>query len=225
MLPDEDAEGFAARVAEVFGRVATDIAEEDAVHENPISGQLTGRVKESLREFKTPNIVWSVDGAGPDHGRAGLRARQLTSQGRSGSEEKPLGADIIFCLDIQTSTYSVQKGFLAQAKVLPYQQLLETDVAIALREQCKKMLSVTPASMVFLYSANGIHVVPATAVAASTSRDIYRLPTYDVRILFYDFAICWFGDPIITSTDKASLEKLKTLAGAREALLFKGRSI
>lgn len=224
MLPEEDAEGFAGRVAEVFGRVATDIAEEDAVHENPISGQLTGRVKESLHSFRTPHILWSLDAAKPDEGRAGLRTRQLTSQGY-GSEEAPLGADIIFCLDIETSTYSVQKGFLAQAKVLPYRSLLKTDVAIELRKQCRKMLSVTPASMVFLYSANGIHVVPATAVAASTTRDIYSLPTYDVGTLFYDFAICWFGDPTITSTDKASLENLKRVAGVREALLFKGRGI
>jgi hypothetical protein len=221
MLSTEDTSEFARKVAEAVTRVAEDYAVGDAVHENPISGQLTGRVKETLDGFETANVRWQVETASDIKGRARLRTRQLTSQG-AGSEETRFGADMIFCLDIELRDYVVRKGFLVQSKRLAHGKHLDKTTADELRRQCAKMLAVTPASMVFLYSENGIHVVPATAVAASASYDIYNLETYDVGVLFRDFAICWFGDPLLQATDQASLERLRELADAREALLFKG---
>ena len=223
MLSEDDASLFGGKVAQAIKNVAEDYAAGDVVHENPFSGQLTGRIKETLRQFETPRVRWQVDSAS-DKGRARLRARQLTSQG-TGSEETKFGADIIICIDIALSDYSVKKGFLVQSKRLEPGKLLDKATADDLRGQCSKMLSVTPASMVFLYSEVGVHVVPATAVAASTSYDIYSIPTYDMGILFKDFAKCWFGDPLIQATDPASLERLRALAEARDALLFKGRPI
>jgi hypothetical protein len=223
MLSYEDIEGFGGKVSQAIDRVVEDYAAGDAVHENPFSGQLTGRVKETLREFETSGVRWQVDSAS-DKGRARLRARQLTSQGAD-TEESRFGADIIFCLDIGLSDYNAKKGFLVQSKRLEPGTHLNKVTSDELREQCSKMLAVTPASMVFLYSSRGVHVVPATAVAASTTYDIYTLPTYAMRVLFDDFAMCWFGDPLLQATDPASLERLRALAEAREALLFKGQPI
>jgi hypothetical protein len=221
MLTLEDIHGFGAKVSEAIDSVVEDYVDGDAVHENPFSGQLTGRIKEALRQFETPRIRWQVASASEDKGKARLRARQLTSQGFD-TEESRFGADIIFCLDIVLSDYNVKKGFLVQSKRLEPGELLDKKTADDLRRQCSKMLAVTPASMVFLYSKTGVHAVPATAVAASTTYDIYGLETYDIQILFNDFAMCWFGDPLLQATDPASLERLRALAEAREALLFKG---
>ena len=88
MLTPEDVDGFATKISEAIQSVVEDYAVGDAVHENPFSGQLTGRVKETLREFQTRTVRWQVDTASEDKGKARLRARQLTSQGAHTEESK-----------------------------------------------------------------------------------------------------------------------------------------
>ncbi|MCA1401332.1 hypothetical protein [Bradyrhizobium sp. BRP56] len=224
MLSFDDVNAFGERVSEAVSRVAEDIASGDAVHENPISGQLTGRIKESLTGFETENVRWQVDTAPEAKGRVRLRARQLTSQGGD-SEETRYGADIVFCLDIELRDYVAKKGFLAQAKRLVYGDWMNNGAMKELREQCAKMLSITPASMVFLYSKEKIHVVSAVAIAASKSNDVYSIPTYNIDILFRDFAMCWIGDPLLQATDTESLERLRRLSDARSAVLFRATSV
>lgn len=214
-----------SKITNAIGRFASDIKSGDVVHEDPMSGQLTGRLKEALQDYQTPNIVWQAEQVtNPDKGRAKLKARQLTSKG-SGSEETEIGADIIFCIEIETPEYSIKKGFLVQAKRLPFYKPMPTSELSILQDQCRKMLDVSAASFVFLYSDRGVHAVPASTVASSKSNNIYELPTYSCETLFFDFAICWYGDPLLQATDLASLSSLCRLTSADEALLVRAKEV
>jgi hypothetical protein len=219
MIDGEDATDFASRLAGATNRVVRDYREGDVVHEEPFSDQLCGRLKETLEGFETDNIVWQADVAVADKGRARLRARTLTKN----VEEPALGGDIIMVLDVETPEYVIKKGFFAQAKRLERGASIETREHKRLLEQCDKMLSVTPASMVFLYGRHGVHVVPAAAVAQHKGPNLYDIQTYSLEVLYTDFALCWFGDPRIVATDRASLEDLRARFDAEAAIRFIGR--
>jgi len=221
MLDEADADGFATKLAAATGRAVRDYGDEDVVNEEPFSDQLCGRLKETLESFKTANIDWQVDVAQASLGRGRLRARTLAKH----KEEPDLGADLVMTLDIDTPTYSVRKGFLAQAKRLQPGKLLSNEKHRELIGQCDRMLSVTPASMVFLYSTEEVTVVPAAAVMALRHTNLWKIVTYEIEILYRDFAICWFGDPRLQSTDRQSLEGLRAATGANAALRFSGRQI
>lgn len=218
MLEEEDAELFAAKLAGATARVVGDYADGDVVHEEPFSDQLCGRLKETLQDFQTPNVRWQVDVAvgGEDAGR--LRMRSLTKH----KEEPRFGADLVMVLDLKLRGYSVRKGLLAQSKKLEVGERMSLAEWRRLRGQCEAMIDVTPASMVLLYSTSGVMPVSAAAVRAYDHRDLHRLVRYDMDIFYKDFAICWFGDPLIQATDPAALEALRILADARAAVRFAG---
>ena len=220
MLEEADAEEFAAQLAGATMRVVHDYDGEDVVGEPAFSDQLCGRLKETLEDFETPTIRWQADVATHLKGYGRLKARTLTPW----KEEPELGADIVMVLDVDTPDFVVRKGFLAQAKRLDPGKLIDTSEHGRLIEQCEKMLYVTPASMVFLYSAKGVHVVPAAAVIQHKGRNLYDLVTYDAFVLYRDFAICWFGDPRIQATDRLTLASLRETLDANAAVRFVGRA-
>lgn len=219
MLAPEDADEFARKLAGATARVVQDYASGDVLHEEPFSDQLCGRLKETLQDFSTENIDWQVNTATRKLGRGRLSARTLTKT----KEEPEFGADIVMALDIETEGYSVRKGYLAQAKRLEKGQLLRSDEHRRLLNQCERMLSLTPSSMVFLYSKQDVTVVPAAAVLALKHFDLWKIETYEPRILYRDFAICWFGDTKLQATNPASLEGLRSLVDANSAIGFVGR--
>lgn len=220
MLEEEDADEFAARLASATTRVVRDYDDEDVVGEPAFSDQLCGRLKEALEDFETPTIRWQVDVAAHLKGYGHLRARTLTPW----KEEPELGADIVMVLDVDTPDFAVRKGFLAQTKRLDPGKWIEPGEHRRLIEQCERMLYVTPASMVFLYSTGGVHVVPAAAVLQHKGRNLYDLVTYDTSILYRDFAICWFGDPRIQATDRLTLASLRETLDTNAAVRFIGRA-
>jgi hypothetical protein len=71
---------------------------------------------------------------------------------------------------------------------------------------------------------SAIPVIPATAVLAADAENLWSIPTWNYRIIFFNFAICWFGDPRFQLTDPVTLEGLRTLLDARAALRFVGQS-
>lgn len=219
MLHEGDAEGFAEKLFGATERVCADYGAGDVVHEEPFSDQLCGRLKETLEDFETENVRWQAEMATAPKGRARLRARTLTK-----TKEEPLfGADIVMTLDIETDDYSVKKGFLAQAKRLDLGKRLDNSDHRKLLNQCERMLKITPSSTVFLYNQRGVHPIPATAVLSLRSHELWEIVTYSQRILYYDFAICWFGDSRLQATDAISLEGLRTLVDAETAVRFIGR--
>src|ERR1044071_6929722 len=117
MLKKEDADAFARKVSNAVERVALDYSKGELVHENPFSGELSGRIKEALHEFETPNLIWQTENSSGDKISARFKSRQLTYQGVD-SEESFFGADLIFCLDVESQGQKIQKGFLVQSKRL-----------------------------------------------------------------------------------------------------------
>jgi len=221
MIDRDDATDFAKKLAGATNRTVRDYLEEDVVFEEPFSDQLCGRLKETLEGFETDNIIWQADVVSAEKGRARFKARTLTKN----KEEPDLGGDIIMVLDVETNDYDIKKGLLVQAKRLQQGMRIDATEHRRLLVQCNKMLSVTPASMVFLYGDHGVHVVPAAAVAQHKGQNLYDIQTYDISILYTDFALCWFGDPRIQATDRASLEGLRERFGAEAAIRLIGRGI
>lgn len=218
MLTEDDADLFAKKVANATNRVVRDYELGDVADEEGFSGQLCGRLKETLEDFSTPAIRWQVDAAIDSRGYGHLSARTLEKQ----TEEPIFGADIVMTLDVRTDGYEMQKGFLAQAKRLEPDNTLNNRDHRRLLRQCELMVSFTPSSMVFLYSKKGVHVIPATAVLALRGADLWSIVTNDLVFLYREFAICWFGDPRLVATSKATLRGLRELTGVSGALRFKG---
>lgn len=212
----EEAEAFARKLAGATMRACHDYRDGDLIHEEPFSDQLCGRLKETLHDFQTGSIAWQVDAAS---GRGRLSARSLTKT----KEEPVFGADIVMTIDIETPAESVRKGFLAQAKRLEPGKLLSNQEHRRLLDQCEKMVSFTPCSMVFLYHQASVKVIPATAVLGSRHMNLWGIETYSIEILYVDFGICWFGDTRIQATDPASLEGLRAMLGTQAAVRLAGR--
>lgn len=221
MISEDDADGFAKKLAAATRRVVDDYRLGDVYHEEPFSDQLCGRLKETLHDFATSNISWQVDVAKEDKGSGRLRARSLTKT----KEEPEFGADIVMALDVVTASYEVQKGFLAQSKRLERGSTLSNAEHRRLLGQCERMLAITPCSMVFLYGKDDVAVFPATAVLGIKNNNIWDIVSYPIEILYRDFAICWFGDPRLKATDHVSLEGLRLLVDAPDAIRFVGRQV
>lgn len=211
-----EARRFADKLAGATMRVCRDYREGDVVHEEPFSDQLCGRLKETLEDFQSGEIIWQTDVA---RSRGRFSARSLTK-----TREEPLfGADLVMTIDIDTARESVRKGYLAQAKRLEPGKRLDSRQHRKLLRQCEQMIEVTPASVVFLYHAEGVHVVSAGAVLSRRDADLWSITTWPIEMLFQDFAICWFGDQRIQATDPASLEGLRMMMDAEAASRFIGR--
>ncbi len=218
MFTAEDADAFGKKLANATQRVVDDYASGDVVHEEPFSDQLCGRLKETVHDFETENVVWQTDVAIGGKGPAHLRMRSLTKT----KEEPVLGADLVMVLDIQLDDFQVQKGILAQAKRLELGKNMDANNLTRLRNQCGAMLSITPASMVLLYHRGGVTPVSAAAVLAYQGKDLHSINTYGMGIFYTDFAMCWIGDTDIRATDQNSLEALRQMAQARAAIRFSG---
>ncbi|WP_322889992.1 MULTISPECIES: hypothetical protein [unclassified Yoonia] len=218
MITEADARELAEKLAEATKRVERDYEEEDIGGEEDFSSQLCGRLKETLDSFQTETIVWQVETDEAGTGRGTFKARTLSKV----SEEPFFGADLIMVIDVAGAGYEVKKGFLAQAKRLEPGKYLSTDAYNDLRKQCGDMLNVTSASYVFLYSTTGVTVVSANAVTAALNQDLWALPTYDLEILYYDFAICWIGDQRLRTTTRRSLKDLRASLDANAAIKVLG---
>ena len=217
----EDAEAFADKIDKATSRVVRDYARGKLKHEEPFSGELCGRLKETLEEFETPNFRWQVEATDESSGRGELSARNLTK----GGEEPLYGADIVMTIDVEAPDFAINKGFLVQAKRLEWGKDLASDRREKLVEQCIKMLEVTPSSMVFLYSSHALQAIPAAAVLANQGKNLWSIPTWGYRYLFIDFAMCWFGDPRLQTVEDISLDALRQGVDAKAALNFVGRPI
>ena len=219
MLGFEEADLLANKMVDAIMRVVSDYEHEDVVGEEAFSEQLCGRLKETLSGFATETIQWQADTATAERGRGRLLGRSLTKW----KEEPELGADLVMVLDVDTPEFSVKKGYLAQAKRLENGQIMDRSEHKRLIEQCDKMLSVTPACMVFLYSSSYVHVIPAAAITQYKGRNLYDIATYPLHVLYRDFAICWFGDPRIQATNRLALEGLRERLDAHAAIRLDGQ--
>jgi hypothetical protein len=228
MLTDEDVIEVSEVLAEMAAATAADLSEGDVAGEEDFSGQLIGRCKGKLQNYRTPNARWRVGATvteaedGPPIPSVRFSARQTQSKGR-GSEESWSGADLLMVLQIVTPDYEVRKGVLVQAKNLEPGKKLDTSIANDLRGQCTDMLNLTSSSFVFLYSKSGVTTLSATQVEGSKRNDLHVLEQWEdsTLIFFMDFIKCWVGDPRLKATDKTTLAVLRALSHARNAILLR----
>jgi hypothetical protein len=206
--------------------VTKDYAEGDVGDEDDFSSQLCGRLKSKLNDAQfqpsESKLASDLSKAGEQElrpSRIRLRARHLTWRGKRG-EEGVIGADIVLVLDVDIPAYHITKGLLIQAKRLERGKRFASSDAATLTKQCNDMLTVSPASFVFLYSKTAVTPVSATALWSNDAVSPYSLPTYPLGWLYNDFAICWVGDRRIKATDGASLRRLLQRRRARNGLLI-----
>jgi hypothetical protein len=131
----------------------------------------------------------------------GVRVTTIIYKSRSrGQGEKLVGADFANLLDIRFQDFRVQKAFLGQAKRIPGgrdpdRQLLSDR---NLEAQCRKMLDITPASFVFVYTQDEVTVVPAVDVYSllncTRPRPTVMLHRKKVGSFYAEFFKTFIGD-------------------------------
>jgi hypothetical protein len=161
------------------------------------------------------------------HGRslAGVcwSAVTLPDRGRN-SAESQLGADLLSVVRFDLPGFSVTKGFLAQAKLVEPATSFSTAESQKLKEQCEKMLAVSPASFVFLYSLqSGVQVVPAIEVVGARDCNPHELTTRSIPQFFTEHFECFIGDRRFSAADGRQLEILREEYRARRVLALVAR--
>jgi hypothetical protein len=164
---------------------------------------MLGGIEEAMHEFQVKGIQW--------------RAKTLTDRGRD-AQEKKYGADFMGVLSVDLPDFRVEKGFLAQAKIDTPRLDLKS-----LHSQCERMLSLSPESFVFLYSREGVTVVPAIAVMGTKERPS-ELYSRSAARFFEEHFQSFIGDRAISAPREDVLEGLRERYDARSLLYLQAKS-
>lgn len=191
----------ANRIAGAIDRSVTALRDKRVEHEPAMTDRMLGAIEEAMNGFESKGIQWT--------------AKTLTDRGKKSQESRD-GADFMGVLKIDLPEYQVTKGFLAQAKLVrggDYGNVSE------LKAQCRKMLKLSSHSFVFLYSEDGVRVVPAIAVlgAQFNPQDIY---SRSGQRFFEEHLQCYFGDPRIVAPSPDQLDTLRKRYDARCAFML-----
>ena len=123
------------------------------------------------------------------------RARSLHPGPGRKAEEKHYGADFFGVLDIKLRDYETNKGFMVQAKRAEPGKRFSRKEWGRLLLQCDKMLRITPAAFVFVYSRMaGIRVIPANSIVGCTDQVPLNLYNRGVQTFFEDHLKSFIGD-------------------------------
>lgn len=165
--------------------------------EDKFTDRILGAIEDRITNLHVEGITWQA---------RTLRTRP--AKGGYDGEEKRIGADFMGVLTLNTRSINVKKGFLVQAKIVepnqPFKGMKE------LRDQCEKMISITPDSFVALYSkAFGVRFVPANAIIGRKGNgDLYDTYSRGVRSFFELHLQCFIGD---TKLNDPNVERLEFL--------------
>ena len=81
--------------------------------------------------------------------------------------------------------------------------------------QCESMLSITPDSFVFVYSSDGIFVLPAISVVSlEVGGRPLNIYSKSLRHFMQDFLQCFLGDPLVSAVDDDTLRRVRVRAGS-----------
>jgi hypothetical protein len=176
---------------------------------------LTGRLAGAIENIFSRNKVMGA-----------FTTHVFTAKG-SKSEEHDCGADLGVVFNVKSSDFNVTKGFLMQSKKEDGIKIQQTAPSILvkhkndqlLKDQTEKMLKITPDSFVFVYSNEGIFVVPASSIYGSNS----SASLYGKRFanFFSEFFMCFIGDTRLVAFDQASLDRLRLEMNLSYAILIK----
>jgi hypothetical protein len=195
----------ASRIARVAARSIQGLVDGEVEQETALTDRMLGAIVESLEDFTRDGIHW--------------RAKTLTDHGNK-AQEKEFGADFMGVLRVSVPGFKIEKGFLAQAKLLRRNKV---DDEARLKAQCARMLQFTPDAFVFLYSKTGVRIVPALAVASATvgSEHLY---SRSVQRFFEDHLECFIGDSGIAAATPSGLELIRSASLVRRTLILEGAS-
>ena len=191
-------------------------AEESASAVLSQHAKIRGREEEITAQLKSEITQRMVDRVKANLDGKVIHGVQFAVQVFRRVQESNVGADLMGVLQIDTPTGSVQKGFLAQAKVCDLSPNSSRPVAICsdprLRDQVRGMLAQTPDSFVFFYTAKGIFVVPALQISLTSGNRISTNEVYAHGIgpFYEEHFKCFIGDQRIAplSTSPEDLEQL-----------------
>jgi hypothetical protein len=150
------------------------LADSRVEQEPAFTDRMLGHIEEAMNGYVTKGVRWT--------------AKTLTDRGRN-SQEQEFGADFAGVLDIDLEDFNVKKGFLAQAKkVEPFDRVSNSELQ-RMSVQCNQMLQYTPDAFLFLYSIQGVSVVPAVSVVSAHfsnphelyARSLKQLPSCPVH--------------------------------------------
>lgn len=196
------------RAADAASRAIEAFREGRVEQEPALTDRMLGGIEEAMREFHVKGIKWN--------------AKTLTDRGR-GSQEKQYGADFAGVLSIELPGFQVKKGFLAQAKIIEPGGYISGNIFNSMREQCEKMLTMTPDSFVFLYSKKEIVVVPAVSIAGAEYVNPHDLYSRSIARFFEEHFQSFIGDRRISSPTPDTLEELRREVNSRSLLYLEAR--
>jgi hypothetical protein len=189
---------FGRRFAHAADRARLALCEGQAEQEPAVTDRMIASIEAEFDNPERERFYWS--------------AKTLTDRGR-GSQESKYGADFLGVLRINFDGFRLTKGFLAQAKLFSRNSKADQR---ALAEQCKKMLRLSPASFVFVYSEESFWVIPAISVRAG-SGSLHDHYTRGIQRFFEEHIECFIGDSNISAATPLGLEELAKQADARTA--------
>ncbi|MDJ0677811.1 MAG: hypothetical protein QNJ36_20915 [Calothrix sp. MO_167.B42] len=201
--------GLVRKISEVEKRTL-DAWREGRIEQEPaITDRLLGVMEEVLNKKRFAGVQWEV--------------KTLTDRGK-GSQEAEFGADFMAVFKLSLDGYEVNKGFLAQAKLVEPSQSFNINEFDRLKKQCEKMLNLSPASFVFVYSQqSGIVVVPAIEVlAAQRPCNPHELINKKMRQFYQEHFECFIGDRNIHKANSQGLEELCQIHEARKLVFLSG---
>ena len=178
--------------------------------ESALTDRLLGIMEYTLKDKTIAGVKWTV--------------KTLTDRG-PGSQENEFGADFLAALELSLDGFQVAKGFLAQSKLIEPSQTFSSREVERLKDQCKRMLSYSSASYVFLYSQqSGIVVVPAINVIAARGCNPHELTSRRMGQFYREHFECFNGDYEIRSANPQALEELRQRYQARHLVMLSGSS-
>lgn len=210
----------ATQVADAVDRTVGALHDGRIEHETIFTDRMLGAIEQSMNGFEARGVRWT--------------AKTLTYQGR-GAQETQFGPDFVGVLDVKLPRYEVQKGFLAQAKLIEPGKNLDQRNWDRLVGQCHQMLTLSPDAFVFIYSRDRLRIVPAIAVVAAGVRDpagmkagrysatpnLLGLYNRTVRRFFEEHFESFIGDQNISAPNIDTLEQLRERMEARSILYLR----
>jgi hypothetical protein len=198
----------AAHVADAAERVSGALRAGRIEQEPAFTDRMLGAIEEAMRDYHAKGVSWT--------------AKTLTDRGRNAQEHRH-GADFAGVLSIDLPEFKVKKGFLAQAKMLEPRAGMPKSEFHRMKGQCEAMLTQTPDSFVFLYSRDGVTVVPAVSVVSSEPRNPHELYSRSISRFYEEHFESFIGDRRVNAPTPAMLEELRRGVDARSLLYLEAR--
>jgi hypothetical protein len=193
----------ASRIGEAVERVTGALVEGRVEQEPAFTDRMLGSIEHVMSGFESRGVQW--------------QAKTFTDRG-PGAQETRVGADFAGVFTAKLLDFEVNKGFLAQAKLISPGKPMSKKEGKRLREQCDQMLSLSPASFVFLYTPYGVSVVPAISIFSSQHREPHEFYQRSVTRFFEEHFESFIGDRRLHAATPAGLATVMPDAVPRRIL-------